>query len=147
MLKDPAQQKLLDAMKRTRKRSKYNNTRVRLDGITFDSIAEAARYVVLVSRRDKGDIACLHVHPKYFFKCGGTYRPDFSYCPAHYSSLRERYYNSHVVEDVKSKPTRTAIYRRNKSMMKDEFGIEVQEITMDPVVAKTLVAAYAGKRR
>ena len=43
-LQDPEQEKLLQPKK---KKAKYGNTKVELDGITFDSIAEAARYVQL----------------------------------------------------------------------------------------------------
>ena len=149
-LKDPAQQKLLDARTRKRKRSKYNNKRVTLDGITFDSIAEAARYVQLKSSQDRRDLWGLSAHAPYKFKCGQKYIADFRYTVmtawGPEGGLKVPLAVT-VVEDVKSKPTRTAIYRRNKAMMKEEFGIEVQEITMDPVVAKTLVAAYAGKTR
>ena len=33
-----------------------------------------------------------------------------------------------VVEDVKSKPTRTKEYLRNRKFMRSKFGIDIQEI-------------------
>lgn len=33
-----------------------------------------------------------------------------------------------VVEDVKSKPTRTKEYLRNKKMMRSKYGIDIQEV-------------------
>lgn len=46
------------------------------------------------------------------------YTADFSY----------RFGNKFVVEDVKSKPTRTKEYLRNKKFMRSKFGIDIQEI-------------------
>lgn len=45
-----------------RRRGKYNNKRVKLDGYTFDSKREAEYYVVL--KKDRC-VAALVVHPKY----------------------------------------------------------------------------------
>ena len=118
---------------------KYNNKHVKLNGITFDSIVEAARYVVLVAQQNDGRIELLRVHPKYTFACGGTYSPDFSYRLMNLCKPT-------VVEDVKSQPTKTQIYRRNKAMMLDEFGIDVREITMDKKTAAALVAGYASQK-
>lgn len=46
------------------------------------------------------------------------YTADFSY----------KFGGKLVVEDVKSKPTRTKEYLRNKKFMRSKFGIDIQEI-------------------
>lgn len=46
------------------------------------------------------------------------YTADFSY----------RFGGKLVVEDVKSKPTRTKEYLRNRKFMRSKFGVDVQEI-------------------
>lgn len=46
------------------------------------------------------------------------YTADFSY----------RFGGKLVVEDVKSKPTRTKEYLRNKKMMRSKYGIDIQEV-------------------
>ncbi len=46
------------------------------------------------------------------------YTADFSY----------KFGGKLVVEDVKSKPTRTKEYLRNRKFMRSKFGIDIQEI-------------------
>lgn len=43
-------------------KSKYNNRKTVIDGITFDSNKEAKRYTVLRSLQDGGYIRCLILH-------------------------------------------------------------------------------------
>ena len=144
-LRDSEQVVLLEQMKRKAKKSgpKFNNRHVKLDGYTFDSIAEAGRYVILVDAKRAEKIAKLRVHPKYEFDCGGTFSPDFSYykvAPGRPSRL------TLVIEDVKSDPTRTSLYKRNRAQMRHEYGLEIVEVEMDAVVAQALVAGYAGSQ-
>ncbi len=124
-LKDQDQLALLHP----KKRNKYNAQRVFLDGYTFSSKAEAARYVQLL-KDDK--VSFLIVHPYFEFKNGKKYIADFQY---HKQELI-------VIEDVKSKPTRTALYRFKKAQIKSEFGIEIQEIEMDPKTADILIKGF-----
>ncbi len=70
-----------------------------IDGIKFDSMAEAKRYRDLNLSEMAGIISNLECHPKYPLKVNGklitTYTADF------------RYHNKHgtlIVEDVKGKP-------------------------------------------
>ncbi len=48
-----------------KRRSKYNNTHVKYDGFTFDSIAECGRYKELMILVRAEQIGELLVHPKY----------------------------------------------------------------------------------
>lgn len=86
--------------------SKYNNVRVRSDGYTFDSKAEAARYEQLKLMEQAGRISDLRVHPTYELqprtvRPNGlilrpiTYEADFAY------TSRGR----QIVEDVKGVET------------------------------------------
>ena len=45
--------------------SKYGNRKTTIDGITFDSAAEARRYLVLKQRHADGDITNLVLQPRY----------------------------------------------------------------------------------
>lgn len=73
----------------TRHKSKYKNEKVYLDGIRFDSKAEAKRYLILKSMQDEGLIKGLELQPEYeilptYKKDGKTvramkYRADFRY--------------------------------------------------------------------
>lgn len=103
---------------------KFGNTMVKLDGHTFGSLKERDRYLVLLMRQKIGEISGLKVHPRFKLEVNGkkvgTYIADSSYYENHGLSF--------VVEDVKSKPTRTAMYQRNKKMMKAIYGIDIKEV-------------------
>jgi hypothetical protein len=63
--------------------SKYGAQRTEIDGITFDSKAEAKRYADLRLLERGGQISDLKMQPEFPFRLNGglifTYRADFSY--------------------------------------------------------------------
>lgn len=61
------------------KKNKYNAHKVELDGHTFASKAEAARYVLLRAMERNGEIKNLVLQPKFTFPMGFSYKPDFLY--------------------------------------------------------------------
>ena len=101
---------------------KYRNEKTEIDGIRFDSKAEARRYQYLKSRLDDGEIESMVLQPKYAIEVNGikicTYIADFRY----------RYFGSEteIVEDVKG--VRTPAYRLKKKLMKAVHGIDVVEV-------------------
>lgn len=118
------------------KRNKYGAKRTVVDGILFDSKAEAARYVYLKAREDRGEISHLERQPK--FKLYGrngapvliksarypngrhaTWKGDFAYfCP-------ER--NKRVCEDVKG--VRTQVFILKKAIVEACYpGLEIVEV-------------------
>ena len=95
----------------------------------FDSQKEARRYDELMVMLRTGIITDLRLQPQftlqesYIAENGQRirairYTADFSY----------RFGGKLVVEDVKSKPTRTKEYLRNKKMMRSKYGIDIQEV-------------------
>lgn len=108
-------------MWRARKR-KYGEIKTKLDNIVFASKAEAARYAQLKLLERAGQISGLSVQPKFEIVVEGvrvtTYIADFSYTEN----------GKEVVEDVKSKATRTRLYMLKKKLLKATWGIEVREI-------------------
>jgi len=106
--------------------SKYRNVKVRLDGITFGSKLEAARYLQLLMRQKNGEISGLAVHPRFPMKVNNekvcVYVSDFQYwvCDADLKGSR------FVVEDAKGKRTRDYLLKKN--LMKAVLGIEVKEV-------------------
>ena len=91
---------------------KYRNNpteRVTSSGavIRFDSQKEARRYDHLILRQQAGEIRDLRL------------QADFTY--------KERD-GRLVVEDVKSRPTRTREYLIKRKLMKDRHGIEITEV-------------------
>lgn len=115
--------------------NKYRNTpttRVTPSGavLRFDSQKEARRYDFLIERVRRGEIGDLRLQVDFTLQEAYTdaegrrvrairYKADFTY--------RERD-RGLVVEDVKSRPTRTKEYSMKKKMLKDRFGIDITEV-------------------
>lgn len=117
---------LLAGGKYGNKRSKYGNRRVEVDGIWFDSEAEAKRYGELVLLVKAGQISDLQVHTRLAFEIEGetmfVYVSDFEY-QDHTIPVPVR-----VVEDVKSPATCTALYRLKRKLIERQHGIKITEV-------------------
>lgn len=64
------------------KTPKYGNRRTVVDGITFDSAAEARRYGELRLLERAGQVSGLRLQPEYLLPAGVKYRGDFEYTEA-----------------------------------------------------------------
>ena len=115
--------------KGSRGNTKYHNERAERARVQFDSQKEARRYDELMVMLRAGIISDLRLQPQftlqesYVTETGERirairYTADFSY----------KFGGKLVVEDVKSKPTRTKEYLRNRKFMRSKFGIDIQEI-------------------
>lgn len=106
------------------RRHKYNATAVVLDGIRFASVKEAKRFSELLLLVKAGEIENVQVQPAYVVTMGDTaictYKADFRY--------QVRATRAWVIEDVKSPPTRTPIYKLKKKLVEAQYGIRIQEI-------------------
>lgn len=107
--------------------SKYRNKKTVVDGITFDSQKEAARYNELKLMLAAGEIRDLKLQPQFtllegFKALSGErvspmiYKADFSYTED----------GQFVVEDVKG--MLTDVYKIKRKMMLDRYGIKIKEI-------------------
>ena len=104
--------------------TKYHNTRVTLDGITFDSKAEARRWGELKLLHEAGVIHKLRTHPRYTlldpFECNGVkyrgivYEGDFEYVENGVT----------ICEDVKGKVT--AVFALKKKLFINRYGESIQ---------------------
>lgn len=107
------------------KGSKYGAKRTVVDGLTFDSKREAARYCLLVVRMKAGDIQRLRCQPRFDLcvkdKVLAEYVADFQYDERVGSSNGWQ----NVVEDVKG--ARTDIYKLKKRWFETQYGIEIRE--------------------
>lgn len=120
---------------RLAKRNKYRAVKTVVDGIRFDSKAEAKRYGELKLLEKAGKIISLAVHPKYDLTVNGvliaTYKADFSYqqLRAAYTLTQACQWWQECVEDVKSAPTAS---RRDfiliRKLMKAIHGIDIELI-------------------
>ena len=98
--------------------------------IRFDSQKEARRYDYLIERERRGEIRELRLQVDFTLQEAYTdaegrrvrairYRADFTY----YGAQGQK-----VVEDVKSRATRTREYAVKKKLLKDRFGIDITEV-------------------
>ena len=104
--------------------NKYFAKKTVVDGIRFDSRAEANRYCELKILLRAGVIKELRMQVPYVLieksKYGRkiVYKADFVY--------NEK--GETIVEDVKSKPTMTGVYKLKKRMLAEKYGIEIKEV-------------------
>lgn len=125
---------------------KYHNKKITLDGITFDSIREGNRYRELKLLEKAGEISVLRRQVK------------FELIPPQYAKTTERYTRGakkgqykrgvllerecayiadfvyidadgkKIVEDTKSKATKTKDYIIKRKLMLYKYGIKIKEI-------------------
>ena len=139
------------AAQEERKR-KYHNTPTDRHGaegkkIRFDSKREAARYDELMLMLKAGKIRELKLQPQFTLQEAYTtpdgnriraiiYKADFSYeeqITTHFVESRTNYHYDDtswqfVVEDVKSKATKTRVYGMKKKLLREKFGIDIVEV-------------------
>lgn len=103
--------------------SKYNNKKTIIDGITFDSKAEAQRYTQLLLMQRAGLITGLQLQvpftliPKSSKGRAVVYKADFVY----FDTEKKK----QVIEDVKG--VRTQVYVLKKRLMQEQ-GLEIVEV-------------------
>lgn len=127
---------------------KYHNTTDERNGaegdINFDSKKEARRYDELMLLLKSGQIRDLKLQPQFTLQEAYTtpegkrvrairYQADFSYkkMPLYWEHYEEQcpddsWYT--VVEDVKSKATKTRVYAIKKKLLMERLGIEITEV-------------------
>jgi Protein of unknown function (DUF1064) len=103
------------------RRQKYNNKKIKIDGISFDSLKEGRRYEELKLLVESGEIEDLVCHPKFPIVINGkkvcSVLLDFSYFLVRQQET--------IFEDVKSKATATSISKLKKKMCEASHSIEI----------------------
>lgn len=110
-------------------RSKYGNVKTERAAIKFPSKKEARRYDELVGLQSAGVISDLRLQVEFTLQSAYT-TPDGQRVRA-IRYLADFTYNrdgEYIIEDVKSRPTRTPVYRMKKKMMADRLGLTVTEV-------------------
>lgn len=114
-------------------RSKYGNVKAGRGDLHFDSKKEARRFDELAADLAAGAIKDLRLQVEFTLQAAYTtpagervrairYLADFTY----YRNTSDGW--AYVIEDVKSKPTRTRVYLMKKKMMADRLGLDITEI-------------------
>lgn len=118
---------------------KYHNEPVMVNGIHFDSKKEANRFMVLMSMQSRGLIRGLKLQAQYtlqesYITDTGErvrairYVADFAYERATKPDCTGTVHWLPVVEDVKSRATRTAKYEMKKKLLRERFGLAITEV-------------------
>lgn len=113
-------------------RSKYGNVKTGRDTLRFDSKKEARRFDELVIMQQAGEIKDLRLQVEFTLQAAYTtpsgervrairYLADFAYYRRSGGGWE------YVVEDVKSRPTRTRAYMMKKKLMADRLGLTITE--------------------
>ena len=127
-------QKTSPATQKT-KEPKYHNIKTEVNGIRFDSQKEARRYQELLRLEELGLIEDLRLQVNFtlqeaFTKSNGervraiVYKADFTYKKRDENDD----YTLYIVEDVKSRATKTPTYRMKKKLMWEKFRIQIKEV-------------------
>lgn len=112
------------------RRHKYGAVRTVVDGISFQSKREAARYQELKLLEKAGEIHGLVLQPHYHLTAGlsgvsvGKYIADFEYCECRRGDKCAR--SRVVTEDAKG--FKTPLYRWKRKHVEAQYGIEIREV-------------------
>lgn len=128
----------LQAKARTRGQ-KYHNTPTEANGIRFASKKEANRYQELMAMLGAGKIRNLKLQPQFtlqesYVTPDGVrvrairYVADFSYERETAPDQNGMTYWVTVVEDVKSRATKTEKYEIKKKLLRERFGVTITEV-------------------
>lgn len=119
---------------------KYHNVITIRREIKFHSKKEAGRYDQLMLRLHAGGIRKLRLQQDFTLQEAYTdpmtgervrairYKADFAYERATEPDRTGEVHWIRVVEDVKSRPTRTKDYILKRKMMMEKLGIQIQEV-------------------
>ena len=104
--------------------NKYHNRKIKVNGIIYDSKRELRRWNELLLLEKAGQITDLKCQVRFVLidKSKGhretAYVADFTYYEK----------GQFIVEDCKSKPTKTATYKIKKKLMFERYGIKIKEV-------------------
>lgn len=120
------------------KKNKYRNCRVTIDDRTFDSRKEYTRYCQLLVMQQDGEISDLELQrvfklvPKQMLETPRLHGNKYQRCEQEITYIADFCYKDKegklVVEDTKSKATRTPQYIIKRKLMKFIHNIEIVEL-------------------
>ena len=133
-----------EAQKKAARESKYHNQKDERSAgsgasIRFDSKKEARRYDERMAMPRAGKIRDLKLQQQFTLQEAYTttegvrvrairYQADFTYQKPQFVDRDGEWIWGLVVEDVKSRATKTRAYAMKKKLMQERFNIEIQEV-------------------
>lgn len=107
------------------KKSKYNAVKTEVDGIKFDSAKESKRYANLKLLERAGVIENLKLQPRFLLQEGFTYNGHKERKIEYVADFQYERDGQTIVEDVKSKATRTPIYMLKRKLFLYKYGKDI----------------------
>lgn len=105
-----------------KKKNKYNAQKTDLEGITFDSKGESEHYANLKLLERAGVISDLKLQPRFLLQEGFTYNGHKERKIEYVADFEYFRDGRRIVEDYKSKATKTPIYRLKRKMFLFKYG-------------------------
>lgn len=103
-----------------RRRSKYGNKKVEIDGHVFDSLAEARYYNQLKLRERAKDILFFRLQPRFRLQ-DGFEKDGVKHRPIDYVADFEIHHNDGSIEIVDVKGKQTAVFKIKQKMFEKKF--------------------------
>lgn len=108
--------------------NKYNNSKIELDGYTFDSKAEARFYLKLKEQKERGEISGYQCHPRYVLLEPFT-KHDVKYRGIFYEADFIVHFPNGKSEIIDVKGVRTATYQMKRQLFEDKYPhLSIKEI-------------------
>ena len=114
-------------------KNKYHNVKVEFDGMSFDSMKESARWAELKLLQRAGQI--YELRRQVVFEIIPTQRDEATgelveKCARYVADFvyRDAFTHKLIVEDVKSKATKTPEFILKRKLMHYRFGIRIKEV-------------------
>lgn len=106
-------------------KSKYNAVKTEIDGHRFDSKFEAEHYASLKLLERAGVISALKLQPRFILQEGFTYNGHKERKIEYVADFQYTKDGETIVEDTKSKATRTQVYMLKRKLFLYKYGNEV----------------------
>lgn len=106
-------------------KSKYNACKTSVDGITFDSAKEAQHYATLLLLERAGVIENLKLQPRFLLQEGFTYNGHKERKIEYVADFQYERNGQTIVEDVKSKATKTPVYQLKRKLFLYKYGKDI----------------------
>lgn len=114
------------------KQNKYNNNKTIVDGIKFDSQAEANYYCQLKILKRANKIKDFKLQPKYLLQ--ESYKIDNKTIRAiHYIADFEIEHNDNNIEIVDVKGHKTEVYKLKKKLFEYKYKTKITEVRLDEI--------------
>lgn len=108
---------------------KYHNIPTEVKNIKFQSKHEGERFGELMLEFMAGTITDLRLQVNFTLLEGYTTLENVRIRPIVYKADFTHYRGGkYVVEDAKSRPTKTKVYMMKKKMLRDKYGIDIVEV-------------------